>query len=137
GRIRSARGALLAAAFTALWVNRSSERVDIKPPLYPRPAQRGGLCASGAAMATIGLVGRRRKPEDLSLGRELAAWWRARGRTILPEDETCQQLGRRQGWRKVEIMQRADLVIVLGGDGTLVSVARRAGAREVPILGVN
>ena len=88
-------------------------------------------------MDTIGLVAKRNKPETVALGRELAVWLQARGKTILPEDETSRELGFTQGWRKVEIMQRADLVIVLGGDGTLLSVARRAGQREVPILGVN
>jgi len=88
-------------------------------------------------MDTIGLVAKRNKPETVALGRELAVWLQARGKTILPEDETSRELGFTQGWRKIEIMQRANLVIVLGGDGTLLSVARRAGQREVPILGVN
>lgn len=88
-------------------------------------------------MDTIGLVVKRNKAEAVALGRELAVWLQARGKTILPEDETSRELGFSQGWRKVEIMQRADLVIVLGGDGTLLSVARRASTREVPILGVN
>jgi NAD+ kinase len=88
-------------------------------------------------MNTIGLVVKRNKPEAITLGRELAAWLRARGKTLMPEDEICQEVGSTQGWRKVEIMQQADLVIVLGGDGTLLSIARRASTREVPILGVN
>jgi len=88
-------------------------------------------------MNTIGLVIKVNKPEALTLGRELAAWLQARGKTIMSEDRTSEELGFTRGWRKVEIMQHADLVIVLGGDGTLLSVARRASKREVPILGVN
>lgn len=88
-------------------------------------------------MDTIGLVIKRNIRETVTLGRELVAWLQARGKTVMPEDQTSEELGFDRGWRKVEIMQQADLAIVLGGDGTLLSVARRASKREVPILGVN
>lgn len=88
-------------------------------------------------MDTIGLVVKLKTPEAIKLGRELSIWLQARGKTIMTEDQTSQELGFSRGWRKVEIMQQADLAVVLGGDGTMLSVARRAGKREVPILGVN
>lgn len=88
-------------------------------------------------MDTIGLVVKLKTPEAIRLGRELSIWLQARGKIIMPEDQTSQELGFSRGWRKVEIMSQADLAIVLGGDGTMLSVARRASRREVPILGVN
>ena len=41
------------------------------------------------------------------------------------------------GVKKEEIPSHAEMIIVLGGDGTLLSVARLMGQHEVPILGVN
>jgi NAD+ kinase len=39
--------------------------------------------------------------------------------------------------KREEIPSHAEMIIVLGGDGTLLSVARLVGSHEVPILGVN
>ncbi|RMH34341.1 MAG: NAD(+)/NADH kinase [Acidobacteria bacterium] len=36
-----------------------------------------------------------------------------------------------------EIRENADLIVVLGGDGTILSTARILGSREIPVLGIN
>ncbi len=36
-----------------------------------------------------------------------------------------------------EFQSRADLIVVLGGDGTMISTARLTGDKEVPVLGIN
>lgn len=42
-----------------------------------------------------------------------------------------------QGITRADLMAESDMVIVLGGDGTLLSLARYQSEREVPILGIN
>ena len=36
-----------------------------------------------------------------------------------------------------ELVQAVDLIVVLGGDGTMIGAARTLGDREVPVLGIN
>ncbi len=38
---------------------------------------------------------------------------------------------------KIELARHADLIVVLGGDGTLLSIVRFMEGREIPILGIN
>lgn len=54
----------------------------------------------------------------------------------LLEPEAATAIGE-TGVPRAVLVREADLLVVLGGDGTLLSLARAAGDREVPILGIN
>jgi NAD+ kinase len=88
-------------------------------------------------MKHIGIVAKRNRPAALALARRLVTWLRRRRKTVLVETEVASTLRLSGGVSKQEMMERADLVVVLGGDGTLLSVARHSGSRRVPVLGVN
>lgn len=84
----------------------------------------------------VGLVVKRNRAEAENLARVVAARLRQRGVEILVEPA----MGDIEGARRVEkpaMVAAADLVIALGGDGTLLSVARLVGPREPRVLGIN
>lgn len=68
----------------------------------------------------------------LDLGREICVWLAARGVTAMVQ-EHCQD----SGGCLLEAQQRPDMALVLGGDGTLLSVARKVMPTGIPLLGVN
>ncbi len=55
---------------------------------------------------------------------------------MLAEPDLAPEFGA-EGVARDELAQRADLIVVLGGDGTLLGVARLVAPRGTPILGVN
>jgi NAD+ kinase len=81
------------------------------------------------------LVVKRNRAEAEDLARVIAARLIARGVAVLVEPPIA-VAGARQV-DKAAMVAEADLVIALGGDGTLLSVARLVGDRELRILGVN
>ncbi len=61
----------------------------------------------------------------------------ARGIACVLEDVAARKLGRPDGIERAAIAAASDLVVVLGGDGTLLSVAHHAAKAGVPVMGVN
>ena len=87
---------------------------------------------------TIGILSKRDPVAAGSIVPPLRAWLAARGLRVLVEQATASCAGLDEsGVAAEDLAREVDLAIVLGGDGTLLSVARLLHARQVPILGVN
>lgn len=85
----------------------------------------------------IGIVSKPGRSDLPQLLRELTAWLDARGVAWAGDVVTETYLGRKGGFNRTALEQDFDLIVVLGGDGTLLSVARGVGAKETPLLAVN
>jgi NAD+ kinase len=89
-------------------------------------------------LKTIGAVVGPRKPDALKVVCELREWCEARGIELRAVDSVatqarCAPLAESEG----ELAEDVDLIVVLGGDGTMLGAARMMGARQIPVLGVN
>jgi NAD+ kinase len=85
---------------------------------------------------SVGLVVKREDQRALKLAHELCHWIQSQGLKALVESQFADQLQAEPHDTRA-LAERADLIVVLGGDGTLLGVARLIGQRETPILGVN
>jgi NAD+ kinase len=87
----------------------------------------------------IGVAAKTDAAEAPSALRTLAAWAAQRGLSLLVEKEAADLTPdlHLATARKADLPSHADLVVVLGGDGTLLSMARANGDLGIPIVGVN
>ncbi len=88
------------------------------------------------AIRTIGIALKPDQPRLGSVVREIAKWLQDRGVELLLGPEASKASGL-PGMPRSELADKVDLMVVLGGDGTLLAVARAIGERAVPVLGVN
>lgn len=86
-------------------------------------------------MRTVAIIPKRSKPEALALAEEVTAWLHERGREVICEAGT--DISGATPVPPESLADRAELVVVLGGDGTLLHASRLCATREVPILGIN
>ncbi len=84
----------------------------------------------------IGIVAKPRKPAD-EVVKSLGGWLTERGHKVVLDEDTAVLAGLESTYKKSEIPGLTELMVVLGGDGTLLSVARLVGEKEVPLLAVN
>lgn len=100
--------------------------VGSQGPVFPTPTppRRVGVCLKPGQPQAAGVV------------RGLVKWLAEREREVVLDEEAGEAAGV-AGLPRSALADAVDLVVLLGGDGTLLSVARSLGARGVPILGVN
>ena len=89
------------------------------------------------AVKTAGIISKPRSESAAALLPRLISWLKDRGVTVLLDELSAAYVGASEGADRTKVVAQSDLVIVLGGDGTLLSAARAIGRRETPLFPVN
>ncbi|MHB8056195.1 MAG: NAD(+)/NADH kinase [Candidatus Aminicenantales bacterium] len=90
-----------------------------------KPIKRAGIVIKPHASGVGGIIA------------ELEKFLTAKGITPVLERAAAEKIGRSDGLPRERVPVESDLVIVLGGDGTLLSIAHVAARQNVPVMGVN
>jgi len=86
----------------------------------------------------IGIIANIEKPRTKEVLTSLVEWLEAKGEEFSLEEELVPLVGREElAYPREELPPRSDMIIALGGDGTLLAAARAVGDCGTPILGVN
>ncbi|MGH9789166.1 MAG: NAD(+)/NADH kinase [Candidatus Acidiferrales bacterium] len=88
-------------------------------------------------LRAVGIISKPKKEDICAVAPRLLDWLQQRNLKALYDEETARCLGASGGVPRAEIPPQADLLIVLGGDGTLLATARLLDDCDVPILAVN
>jgi len=91
----------------------------------------------------IGVVVKPHRPEALETLCKLTEWLTTRGINLVGAPAVDRERIEHETGCVIEVIpeeelpQKVDLILVLGGDGTMIATARMLGDREVPVIGVN
>ena len=89
-------------------------------------------------MKRVSIIAKQGKPELGKVACEVTDWLRRHGYSVTVDGVTCEFCPDCELVEREDIVgKHPDFVVVLGGDGTLLSAARSVAAAGIPILGVN
>ena len=88
-------------------------------------------------MNTIGILTKPQFPELDTVLKQLVRWLQSQNKTIVLGSSAAALLHEDNSHGDLALASQSELVIVLGGDGTMLSAARLVETRCTPILGVN
>ena len=86
---------------------------------------------------TIGLIAHTKKPGAAELVREVSAEFARFSLPVLVESETARLNGETSSYSTADLGREADLLVVLGGDGTILNAVGQLGDDIKPVFGIN
>ncbi len=87
-------------------------------------------------MKKIGIVSKAGRSEPIEILKDFLPWLNNKGLEVFLDTETAALL-KIKGYPRSEMPSLVDMIVVLGGDGTMLNAARLVCEKGVPILGVN
>ncbi|MFQ5441388.1 MAG: NAD(+)/NADH kinase [Thermodesulfobacteriota bacterium] len=88
-------------------------------------------------MKNIGMVVKVSNPDAIKFGCELARWIDEKGGAVFVDPELAPGITPSKAVSREEFLVSIDVLLVLGGDGTIISTARLVADKKIPILGIN
>jgi NAD+ kinase len=88
-------------------------------------------------IATVGIISKPKIARAVEIVCGLLQWLEARGIRYRCDEQTAQYASLSESYPRQHLPDGCDLIIVLGGDGTLLSAARVAAGKNIPLFAVN
>lgn len=85
----------------------------------------------------VGFIIKAHAPGVENMLADLIEYFEGKEIVCVLEEDAADKLGRKDGMKREEIPTSVDLIVVLGGDGTLLSIAHLAAQEDVPVVGIN
>jgi NAD+ kinase len=85
----------------------------------------------------VGLIAKPRSEQAARIVPELVTWLTGHGAAAWLDEECAAYAGRAATLNRKQVADRSELLVVLGGDGTLLSTARASIGRDTPVFAVN
>ncbi len=88
-------------------------------------------------MRKVGIIAKTHLTYPTEVVIDLIKWLEKKNIEVFFDNETAGAIGLESKQNRLNIISMVDLLIVLGGDGTLLSIARLVAGKSVPVMGVN
>lgn len=93
---------------------------------------------NGVEYMKLGIIPNTDKDRDLKVTESILRWFANKDAEILLEPHIAERLKlQNYSFSREEIFSSCDMLIVLGGDGTILNISRQSAQYDVPIFGIN